>query len=75
MLELGTSFCQTYHQFLAVRALYGIAMGGLYGVAAVTALEDCPKEARGLVAGLMQQGYAFGYLLANSLRPCTSRHY
>lgn len=67
VLELGTSFCQTYQQFLAVRALYGIAMGGMYGVAAVTALEDCPKEARGLIAGLMQQGYAFGYLLATAL--------
>ncbi|KAJ5247579.1 hypothetical protein N7468_002562 [Penicillium chermesinum] len=66
VLELGTSFCQTYHQFLAVRALYGIAMGGMYGIAAVTALEDCPIEARGLVAGLMQQGYAFGYLLATA---------
>lgn len=41
-------------------------MGGLYGNAAVTALEDCPTEARGLVAGLMQQGYAFGYLLATA---------
>ncbi|KAE8324449.1 major facilitator superfamily domain-containing protein [Aspergillus sergii] len=66
VLELGTGFCETYHQFLAVRALFGIAMGGLYGIAAVTALEDCPEEARGLIAGLMQQGYAFGYLLATA---------
>jgi hypothetical protein len=34
ILELGTGFCQTYNQFLAVRALFGIAMGGLYGNAA-----------------------------------------
>ncbi|KAJ5640740.1 hypothetical protein N7528_000365 [Penicillium herquei] len=66
ILELATGFCQTYEQFLAVRALFGIAMGGLYGNAAVTALEDCPVEARGLVGGLMQQGYAFGYLLATA---------
>ncbi|KAJ5772331.1 hypothetical protein N7520_002860 [Penicillium odoratum] len=66
ILELATGFCQTYQQFLAIRALFGIAMGGLYGNAAVTALEDCPIEARGLVAGLMQQGYAFGYLLATA---------
>ncbi|KAJ5729782.1 uncharacterized protein N7483_004290 [Penicillium malachiteum] len=66
ILELATGFCQTYKQFLAVRALFGIAMGGLYGNAAVTALEDCPVEARGLVGGLMQQGYAFGYLLATA---------
>ncbi|KAJ5946088.1 Major facilitator superfamily domain general substrate transporter [Penicillium verhagenii] len=66
ILELATGFCQTYTQFLAIRALFGIAMGGLYGNAAVTALEDCPIQARGLVAGLMQQGYAFGYLLATA---------
>ncbi|UNI20469.1 Carboxylic acid transporter [Purpureocillium takamizusanense] len=62
-LELGTGFCQTYSQFLACRALFGIAMGGLYGNAAATALEDLPEEARGLMSGILQQGYAFGYLL------------
>lgn len=60
----GTGFCNTYPQFLACRALFGIAMGGLYGNAAATALEDCPEEARGLISGMLQQGYAFGYLLA-----------
>jgi len=64
VLELGTGFCQTYNQFLAVRALFGVAMGGLYGNAAATALEDCPEEARGIISGMLQQGYAFGYLLA-----------
>lgn len=63
ILELGTGFTQTYTQFLAVRALFGIAMGGIYGNAAATALDDCPIEARGIVSGLLQQGYAFGYLL------------
>ncbi|EXJ76888.1 MFS transporter, SHS family, lactate transporter [Capronia epimyces CBS 606.96] len=65
-LELGTGFCQTYKQFLAVRALFGIAMGGLYGNAAATALEDCPPAARGIISGMLQQGYAFGYLLATA---------
>ena len=64
VLELGTGFCRTYKQFLACRALFGIAMGGLYGNAAATALEDCPAAARGLLSGMLQQGYAFGYLLA-----------
>ncbi|KAI1336006.1 sugar transporter family protein [Xylariaceae sp. FL0016] len=64
VLELGTGFCQTYQQFLACRALFGVAMGGLYGNAAATALEDLPNEARGLLSGMLQQGYAFGYLLA-----------
>jgi MFS transporter, SHS family, lactate transporter len=40
------------------------SMGGLYGLAAGTALEDAPAEARGLLSGIFQQGYAFGYLLA-----------
>ena len=66
VLELGTGFVTTYEQFLGVRALFGIAMGGLYGNAAATALEDCPPEARGIISGMLQQGYAFGYLLATA---------
>lgn len=62
-LELGTGFSQTYKQFLACRALFGIAMGGIYGNCAATALEDTPIEARGIISGFLQQGYAFGYLL------------
>jgi MFS transporter, SHS family, lactate transporter len=64
VLELGTGFTQTYSQFLAVRALFGVAMGGLYGNVAATALEDAPEAARGILSGMMQQGYSFGYLLA-----------
>jgi SHS family lactate transporter-like MFS transporter len=65
-LELSTGFCQNYKQFLAIRALYGIAMGGMYGNATATALEDCPQDARGIVSGILQQGYTFGYLLATA---------
>ncbi|CAG8097883.1 unnamed protein product [Penicillium salamii] len=64
ILELCSGFCQTLPQFLGVRALYGIAMGGLSGPAAATALEDLPYEARGLLSGLFEMGYATGYLLA-----------
>ncbi|KAH9204941.1 major facilitator superfamily domain-containing protein [Leptodontidium sp. 2 PMI_412] len=64
IFELATGFCKTYRQFLAVRAMFGIAMGGIYGNAAATALEDCPEEARGLMSGVYQSGHAFGYLLA-----------
>jgi SHS family lactate transporter-like MFS transporter len=66
VLELGTGFTKDYKQFLACRALFGVAMGGLYGNAAATALEDCPEAARGLISGMLQQGYAFGYLLATA---------
>jgi MFS transporter, SHS family, lactate transporter len=64
VLEICTGFCATFSQFLAVRAMFGIAMGGIYGNAAATALEDCPEEARGLLSGIYQSGYNTGYLLA-----------
>ncbi|KAJ5712145.1 hypothetical protein N7488_006301 [Penicillium malachiteum] len=64
ILELASGFCQTLPQFLGVRALYGIAMGGLYGPAGATALEDLPYDARGILSGLYQEGYAVGYFLA-----------
>lgn len=64
IFELATGFCQTYAGFLAVRALFGFAMGGIYGNAAATALEDCPEATRGLMSGIYQSGYPFGYLLA-----------
>jgi len=64
ILELATGFCKTYKQFLAIRALFGIAMGGIYGNCASTALEDAPPETHGILSGVLQQGYAFGYLLA-----------
>ena len=64
VLEIGVSQVQTYQQFLACRALFGIGMGGIWGLAASTALENLPVEARGLASGVLQQGYAVGYLLA-----------
>ena len=63
-LEIGASFVTTFQQFLALRALFGIGMGGIWGMAASTALEAIPAEARGLGSGILQQGYAVGYLLA-----------
>lgn len=62
--ELGTGFVNTYPQFLAVRALFGVAMGGIWGLSSSTALENLPVELRGLASGVLQQGYAIGYLLA-----------
>ncbi|KAH8992587.1 MFS general substrate transporter [Lactarius hatsudake] len=63
-VQLGTSFVQTFQQFLAVRSLFGIAMGGVWGLASSTALENLPVEARGLASGVLQQGYACGYLIS-----------
>lgn len=76
VLELGSGFCNNMSQFLGVRSLYGIAMGGLFGPAAATALEDLPYDARGVLSGFFELGYGFGYLLAaifyRALVPTTS---
>jgi MFS transporter, SHS family, lactate transporter len=64
ILEPGAGFVQTFKQFLALRSLFGIGMSGIWGLAASTALENLPFEARGLASGILQQGYAVGYLLA-----------
>lgn len=65
ILELASGFAQNLEQFLAIRSLYGIAMGGLFGPAAATALEDLPYDARGLLSGIFEQGYGTGYLLTS----------
>ena len=64
ILELGAGFVQTFSQFLALRSLFGVGMGGIWGLAAATALENLPVEARGIASGLLQEGYAIGYLFA-----------
>ncbi|KAJ7207451.1 MFS general substrate transporter [Mycena pura] len=64
VLQLGAGFTQTYRQFLALRSLFGIGMGGIWGMASSTALENLPVSLRGLASGFLQQGYAVGYLFA-----------
>src|SRR5213596_2023724 len=63
-MELLTAFSPNYTWLLIFRALYGIGMGGEWGLGASLAMEALPTEARGLFSGILQQGYAFGYLLA-----------
>jgi MFS transporter, SHS family, lactate transporter len=53
-----------YISFLLLRALYGIGMGGYWGIGASLAMESAPLRRRGLLSGLMQAGYPLGYLLA-----------
>lgn len=62
--ELGSGFVQDFASFLVVRSFFGVAMGGIWGLAASTALENLPVEVRGLASGFLQEGYAVGYLLA-----------
>ena len=54
----------TYTLFLICRCLYGIGMGGYWGIGASYAMESAPVEKRGFLSGMMQGGYPFGYLLA-----------
>ena len=64
LIEVATGFAQTFGTFLVLRALFGIGMGGEWGVGASLAMEKAPTERRGILSGLLQEGYACGYLLA-----------
>jgi MFS transporter, SHS family, lactate transporter len=67
VLECASAFAPSLAVFIALRALYGIAMGGEWGVGASLAFESIPVRSRGLVSGVLQAGYPAGYLLASIL--------
>jgi SHS family lactate transporter-like MFS transporter len=64
VLELSCAFAPSLPALLVLRALFGIAMGGEWGVGAALAFESLPKEGRGFFSGILQEGYAVGYLVA-----------
>ena len=64
VVEVLSGLAPTFTSFLLLRALFGIGMGGEWGVGASLAMEKAPPEKRGTLSGLLQQGYATGYLLA-----------
>jgi SHS family lactate transporter-like MFS transporter len=64
-MELASAAAPSLTAFLVMRSLYGIAMGGEWGVGASLAFESIPVRSRGLVSGLLQAGYPCGYLLAS----------
>jgi MFS transporter, SHS family, lactate transporter len=63
VFELASAFAPTLHSFIVCRALFGIAMGGVWGVGAALALETLPPTKRGFFSGLLQEGYVCGNLL------------
>jgi SHS family lactate transporter-like MFS transporter len=65
VLEFASGLAPNLAALLTLRALYGIAMGGEWGVGASLAMESIPPRSRGLVSGLLQAGYPTGYLLAS----------
>ncbi len=64
VIELLCGFAPNFGVFFLLRALYGIGMGGEWGVGASLAMEMAPKRWRGVLSGIVQSGYAVGYLLA-----------
>ncbi|KAF9501676.1 hypothetical protein BDN71DRAFT_1500708 [Pleurotus eryngii] len=65
VLQVGTGFVTTFSEFLAVRSLFEMAMGGVWGLASAASMENLPVASRGLYSGLMQVGYPGGYLVAS----------
>ncbi|MGN6338971.1 MFS transporter [Mycobacterium sp.] len=59
------AFAPNFTVLVILRLLYGIGMGGEWGLGAALAMEKVPVERRGFFSGLLQEGYAFGYLLAS----------
>jgi MFS transporter, SHS family, lactate transporter len=64
ILGLATAFVPNLTTFFIVRALFGIAMGGEWGVGSALTMESVPARSRGFVSGLLQSGYPTGYLMA-----------
>ncbi|MDR6678705.1 MFS transporter [Pseudomonas oryzihabitans] len=67
LFELLSAWSPTFMAFMAFRILYGVAMGGVWGVASSLAMETIPDRSRGLMSGIFQAGYPCGYLLASIL--------
>jgi len=64
LMEFASGLAPSYRWFLILRAVYGIGMGGEWGVGASMAIEAIPPRWRGLLSGMLQEGYAVGYLIA-----------
>jgi SHS family lactate transporter-like MFS transporter len=64
-IELASGFAPSLTVLLVLRAIFGIAMGGEWGVGASLTMESIPPQARGFVSGLLQSGYPTGYFLAS----------
>jgi SHS family lactate transporter-like MFS transporter len=64
IVELLCGFAPNYTVFLVLRTIYGIGMGGEWGVGASLAMEAAPGRWRGILSGILQSGYSIGYLLA-----------
>ncbi len=67
LFEAASGFAWSFVSFLTIRALFGVAMGGEWGIGSSLAMETIPDRWRGWVSGLLQAGYPMGYFLATLL--------
>jgi len=65
VFEIASGLAPNYATFLILRAFFGIGMGGEWGVGASLAMEAAPSRRRGILSGVLQEGYAIGYLMAS----------
>ena len=65
VIELACAFAPSLTVLLILRALFGLAMGGEWGVGAALVFETLPREGRGTFSGILQEGYAMGSILAS----------
>jgi len=79
VISVLCGLAQSYAVFIGLRMLFGVGMGGEWGVGASLALESAPARIRGLLSGLLQEGYALGNLLAalafRTIYPLAVAHY
>jgi len=75
VIEVLSGLAPNYRVFFVLRLLYGIGMGGEWGVGASLAMESVPPKWRGILSGLLQEGYALGYLLAAAVYSLVFPHW
>jgi len=64
VMEVACGFAPNYATFAVLRTLFGVGMGGEWGVGSSLAMESAPPRWRGILSGVVQSGYSCGYLLA-----------
>jgi len=75
IVEVFSGLAPNFTTFLILRALFGIGMGGEWGVGASLVMEKVPPKFRGILSGLLQEGYAFGFLMAALVYKFIFPHY
>ncbi|MDR3734358.1 MAG: MFS transporter [Acidobacteriaceae bacterium] len=75
VVTMATALAPTFLSFLIIRAIFGVVMGGQWGIGTSLAMEKVPPRLRGFLSGVLQQGYALGNLLAAIATYFLAAHY